>query len=59
MCFSEEIAGHVRSPYFKHCVIDDFTRYRWVKTLKDKKAKIVLNVFFFGNSKSKRKPNKL
>ena len=27
------------------CVIDAFTEYAWVKTLKDKKGKTVLNVF--------------
>ena len=27
------------------CVIDVFTKYAWVKPLKDDKAKVVLNVF--------------
>ena len=27
------------------CVIDIFTKYAWVKPLKDKKSKTVLNVF--------------
>ena len=27
------------------CVIDVFTKYAWVKPLKDKKAKTVLSVF--------------
>ena len=27
------------------CVIDIFTKYAWVKPLKDKKVKTVLNVF--------------
>ena len=27
------------------CVIDVFTKYAWVKPLKDKKGKIILNAF--------------
>ena len=27
------------------CVVDVFTKYAWVKPLKDKKAKIILNGF--------------
>ena len=38
-------------------VIDVFTKYAWVKLLKDKKGKIVLNVFIEIVSESNRKPN--
>ena len=40
-------------------VIDAFTKYAWVKLLKDKKGKIVLNVFIEIVSESNRKPNTL
>ena len=38
------------------CVIEVFTKYTWVKPLKDKKAKTILPGFV---NESKRKPNKL
>ena len=41
------------------CLIDIFTKYAWVKTLKDKKAKTVLQCFIEIVSKSKQKPNEL
>ena len=41
------------------CVIDVFTKYRWIKPLKDKKGKTVLNTFIEIVNKSNRKPNKL
>ena len=41
------------------CVIDVFTKYTWLKPLKDKKAITVLNGFIEIVNKSKRKPNKL
>ena len=41
------------------CLIDVFTRYAWVKTLKNKKAKRVLNGFIRILNESKGKPNKL
>ena len=41
------------------CVIDVFTRYAWVKPLKDKKSKTVLNAFIEIVKESNRKPNKL
>ena len=36
-----------------------FTKYSWVKPLKDKKGKTVLNVFIEIVNESNRKPNKL
>ena len=41
------------------CVIDVFIKYAWVKSLKDKKDKTVLNAFIKTLSESNRKPNKL
>ena len=44
--------------YLLH-VIDIFTKYVWVKPLKNKKAKTVLHGFLEAVSESKHKPNKL
>ena len=41
------------------CVIDDFTKYSWVKPLKNKKAETVLHGFVDILNKSRRKPDKL
>ena len=41
------------------CVIDVFTKYAWVKALKEKKAKPVLNAFIDVVNESNCKPNKL
>ena len=41
------------------CVIVVFTKYAWVKPLKDKKGKTVLNTFFQIVNESNRKANKL
>ena len=40
------------------CVIDAFTEFSWVKPLKDKKGKIVLNAFITTVNESNHKPNK-
>ena len=40
-------------------VIDVFTRYAWVKPLKDKEGKTVLNIFIEIVNDFNRKPNKL
>ena len=40
------------------CVIDVFTQYTWVKSLKDKKSKTVLNAFMEIENESNRKPYK-
>ena len=40
-------------------VIDVFTKYAWVKHLKDKKGKTVLNAFIEIVNKSNHRPNKL
>ena len=41
------------------CVIDVFTKYAWVKSLKDKKSKTVINAFIEIVNEYNRKPNKL
>ena len=41
------------------CVIDVFTKYVWVKTLKDEKVKAVPHGLIEIIEESKRKPNKL
>ena len=41
------------------CAIDVFTKYAWLTSLKDKKAKTVLNAFIEIVNKSNRKPTKL
>ena len=44
---------------FLLCVIDVFTKYKWVKPIKDKKGKTVLNAFIEIVNGSNQKPNKL
>ena len=41
------------------CATDVFTKYAWVKPLKAKKGKTILNAFIKIVNKSNRKPNKL
>ena len=41
------------------CVIDAFTKYGWVKKLKDKEDKTVLDAFIKTVNESNSKPNKL
>ena len=40
-------------------MIDIFSKYAWVKPLKDKKGKTVLNAFIEIVNEPNRKPNKL
>ena len=40
-------------------MIDIFSKYAWIKPLKDKKGKTVLNAFIEIVNESNRKPNKL
>ena len=40
------------------CAVDVFSKYAWVKPLKDKKGKRVLNAFIEIINESNRKPNK-
>ena len=41
------------------CVVNVFPQYEWVKPLKDKKGKRVLNAFIKVVNESNQKPNKL
>ena len=41
------------------CVTDVFTKYAWVKSLKDKKGKAILNALMEIVNEANRKPNKL
>ena len=41
------------------CVVDVFTKYAWVKPLKYKKGKTILNAFIEIVNESNRKPNNL
>ena len=41
------------------CVVDAFTKYAWVKPLKDKNGKTVLNAFIEIVNESNCKPNEL
>ena len=49
----------LKNKYVKYlfCVIDVCTKYAWVKPLKDKKGKTVLNGFIRIVNESNRKPN--
>ena len=44
---------------FLLCVIDIFSKYAWVVTLKDKKGVIITNAFQKILNDSNRKPNKI
>ena len=48
-----------RSVKYLLCVTDVFTKYAWVKPLKNKKSKAVINGFIKIVNESNRKPNKL
>ena len=48
-----------RSIKYSLCVINVFSKYGWVKSLKDKKGETVLNAFIEIVKKSNRKANKL
>ena len=41
------------------CAVNVFSKYAWVKPLKDKKVKTVLHGFIEIGNKSNRKPSKL
>ena len=55
----ESLYSKNRNVKYLLCVIDNFTKYAWVKPLKDKKGKTVLNTFIKIVNESNRKPNKL
>ena len=53
------LSSKSRNVRYLLCVIDVFTKYAWVKPLKDKKCKAVLNTFITIVNESNCKPNKL
>ena len=55
----ESLSSKNKNVKYLLCVIDFFTKYAWVKPLKYKKVKTVLNAFIEIVSESNRKPNKL
>ena len=55
----ESLSSKNKNIKYLLCVIDVFTNYAWVKPLKDKKSKTVLNAFIEIVNESNRKPNKL
>ena len=54
----ESLSSKNKNVRYLLCVIDVFTKYAWVKPLKDKKSKTVLNAFMKILSESNCKPNK-
>ena len=54
----ESLSSKNKNVKYLLCVIDVFTKYAWVKLLKNKNGKIVLNVFIKIVNESSRKPNK-
>ena len=55
----DSLSSMNKSVKYLLCVIDVFTKYAWVKALKDKKGKTVLNASTEIVNESNRKPNKL
>ena len=55
----ESLSSKNKNVKYLLCVIDVFTKYAWVKPLKDKKGKTVLNAFMEIVNESNCKPNKL
>ena len=55
----ESLSSKNKSVKYLLCVIDVFTKYAWVKPLKDKKGKTVLKAFIEIANESNSKPNKL
>ena len=54
----ELLPSKIKNVKYLLCVIDVFTKYVWVKRLKDKKGKTVLNSSIAVVYESNRKPNK-
>ena len=53
----ESLSSKNKNVKYLLCVINDFTKYAWVKFLKDEKKKTFLNDFIKIVNKSNRKPN--
>ena len=54
-----DLAGKNKNAKYLLCVTDVFTNYAWVKPLRDKISKTVINDFIEIVNESNRKPNKL
>ena len=59
LAVTESLSSKNKNIKYLLCAIDVFTKYAWVKLLKDKKGKTVLNAFFKTVYESNHKPNKL
>ena len=55
----ESLSSNSKNVKYLLCVIDVFNKYAWVKPLKDKKGKTVLNAFMEIVNESNHKPNHL
>ena len=55
----ESLSSKNKNVKYLLCVRDTFTKYAWVKFLKDKRCKTVLNAFIEIVNESNRKPNNL
>ena len=55
----ESLSSKNETVKYLFCVIGVLTNYAWVKALKDKKDKTVINAFTEIVNESNRKPNKL
>ena len=55
----ESLSSRNKNVKYLLCFINVFAKYVWVKPLKDKKSKTVLNAFIKIVNESNRKPNKL
>ena len=55
----ESLSSKNKNVKYILCVIDVFTKYAWVKPLKDKNSKTVLNAFIKIVNESDHEPNKL
>ena len=53
----ESLSSKNKNVKYLLCVIDVFTRYAYVKPLKNKKGKTILNAFIEIVNESNRKPN--
>ena len=55
----ESLSSKNKNVKYLLCVIDVFTKYAWVKPLKDKKGKTILNAFIEIVNESNCKPSNL
>ena len=55
----ESLSSKNKNVKYLFCIIDVFTKHAWVKPIKDKKGKTILNAFIKLVNESNRKLNKL